>query len=61
MHIRGIRNDIVNNGAFVFYAFGGKEEDVCEKPHRNIKKGPKAPSYTRTKASVVRNIDFDGP
>lgn len=28
--------------------------NVCEKPHQNTKKG-KAPSYTRTKASVVRN------
>lgn len=56
MHIRGIRNDIVTNVAFLFYAFRGKEENVCERPHRNIKKGPKAPSYTRAKASVVTNI-----
>ena len=56
MHMRDSRNDIVNNVAFMQYAFDGKEENVCEKPHQNNKKG-KAPSYTRTKASVVRNID----
>lgn len=56
MHMRDSRNDVVNNVAFVQYAFDGKEENVCEKPHQNTKKG-KAPSYTRTKSSVVRNID----
>lgn len=54
--MRDSRNDVVNNVAFVQYAFDGKEENVCEKPHKNTKKG-KAPSYTRTKSSVVRNID----
>ena len=54
--MRDSRNDVVNNVAFVQYAFDGKEENVCEKPHQNTKKG-KAPSYTRTKSSVVRNID----
>lgn len=50
--MRDRRNDIVNNVAFVQYAYDGDEE----KPHQSSKKGH-APGYTRTKPSVTRNID----
>ena len=56
MHMRDRRNDILNNKAFVQYVYDGDEENIIPKPRQNSKKG-RAPGYTRTKASVIRNID----
>lgn len=56
IHMKDNRNDIVNNVAFVQYAYNGEEGKVVGKPHQNSRKR-KAPRYTRTKPSVVAKID----
>lgn len=55
MHMRDRGNDILKNVAFVQYVYDGDEENIIRKPHQNSTKG-RAPSYTCTKASVIRTL-----
>ena len=56
MHIREPNGAIVNNVACVQYVYEKEEVQFAMKPHKGSKTGNSVP-YTRTKPSVVRNLD----
>ena len=56
MHIREPNGAIVNNVACVQYVYEKEEVQFAIKPHKGSKTGNSVP-YTRTKPSVVRNLD----
>lgn len=56
MHVRDERGEVVNNVACVQYVYDKEEVKFAMKPHKSSKNGKGVP-YTRTKPSVVRNLD----
>ncbi|KAL9953121.1 hypothetical protein ACROYT_G040483 [Oculina patagonica] len=56
MHVREQNGAIVNNVACVQYVYEKEEVQFGMKPHKSSK-GDKGVPYTRTKPSVVRNLD----
>ena len=56
MHVREENGEIVNNVACVQYVYDKEEVKFAMKPHKSSKNGKGVP-YTRTKPSVVRNLD----
>ena len=56
MHVRDETGAIVNNVACVQYIYDKEEVKFAMKPHKSSKNGKGVP-YTRTKPSVVRNLD----
>ena len=56
MHVRDENGAIVNNVACVQYIYDREEMKFAVKPHKSSKIGRGTP-YTRTKQSIVRNLD----
>ena len=56
MHVREQNGAIVNDVACVQYVYEKEEVQFAMKPHKGSKSGNSVP-YTRTKPSVVRNLD----
>ena len=56
MHVRDERGEVVNNVACVQYVYDEEEVKFAMKPHKSSNNGKGVP-YTRTKPSVVRNLD----
>ena len=56
MHVRAENGAIVDNVACVQYIYDKEEMKFAMKPHKSSKNGRGTP-YTRTKPSIVRNLD----
>lgn len=56
MHVREQNGAFVNNVACIQYVYEKEEVQFAMKPHIGSKSGNSVP-YTRTKPSVVRNLD----
>lgn len=56
MHVREQNGAIVNDVACVQYVYEKEEVQFAMKPHKGSKSGNSVP-YTRTKPSVLRNLD----
>ena len=57
MRVRNERGEVVNNVACVQYVYDKEEVKFAMKPHNKSSKNGKGVPYSRTKPSVVRNLD----